>query len=122
MHESEAAQKRDIGVFPSYANARALICTDFRYFGSRGTDDWKLNARHLKRLVENLGQKHRVNHNRAIRDELLQLKDAVWKRFDKRINGTPLHASLRKTKCNPSNLPVVSTKPPRTTTSAKKKC
>jgi len=40
--------------------------TEFRYFGDNGTDDWKEHAPHLKRIIEQLGQVHRVNHTCAL--------------------------------------------------------
>ncbi len=83
---------KDLGPPPTYPNAIALISTDFRYFGGAGTDDWKEHAPHLKKMVELLGQGHRVNHSREVRDDLLKLVARVWKQFPKKVNGTPRHA------------------------------
>jgi hypothetical protein len=40
-------------------------------------------------MVENLGQGHRVNHTREVRDDLLKLIERVWKKFFKKVNGKP---------------------------------
>lgn len=84
---------KDLGPPPHYPNAIALISNDFRYFGGAGTDDWKEYAPHLKKMIENLGQGHRVNHTREVRDDLLKLIDRVWKKFPRRVNGKPRHAA-----------------------------
>jgi hypothetical protein len=83
---------KDLGPPPLYPNAIALLSTDFRYFGGAGTDDWKQHAPHLKKMIENLGQGHRINHTREVRDDLLKLIDRVWRKFPRRINGKPRHA------------------------------
>ncbi len=83
---------KDIGSPPAYPNAIALISNDFRYFGGAGTDEWKEHAPHLKKMVELLGQGHRVNHTREVRDDLLKLIARVWKQFARKVNGKPRHA------------------------------
>jgi hypothetical protein len=83
---------KDIGPPPDYPNAIALLSTDFRYFGGAGTDDWKQHALHLKQMIESLGQGHRVNHTRPVRDDLLQLLERTWKKFPRKVNGKPRHA------------------------------
>jgi hypothetical protein len=83
---------KDIGNPPTYPNAIALISNDFRYFGGAGTDEWKEHAPHLTKMIEQLGQGHRINHSREVRDDLLKLIDRTWKRFPRRINGKPRHA------------------------------
>jgi len=82
---------KDIGGPPDYPNAIALLSTDFRYFGGAGTDAWKEHAPHLKRMVEALGQGHRVNHAREVRDDLLTLVERTWKKFSRKVNGKPRH-------------------------------
>jgi hypothetical protein len=83
---------KDIGSPPTYPNAIALLSTDFRYFGGAGTDDWKDHAPHLKKMIENLGQGHRLNHTREVRDDLLKLIERTWKEFPRKVNGKPRHA------------------------------
>lgn len=86
----------DVGEWPEYSLANALVSEDFRYFGSAGTDDWKMKAPHLKELVEHLGQGHRVNFSEALRDELMTLKKSIWRQYPhEQILGKPLHAADR---------------------------
>jgi plasmid stabilization system protein ParE len=40
-----------------------------------------------------LFQGHRVNHTREVRDDLLKLIERAWKRFPRKINGKPRHAT-----------------------------
>ena len=84
---------KDLGSPPNYPNAIALISNDFRYFGGAGTDDWKEYSPHLKKMIDLLGQGHRVNHTREVRDDLLKLVTRVWKQFPKKVNGKPRHAT-----------------------------
>jgi hypothetical protein len=84
---------KDLGPPPNYPAAIALLSADFRYFGGNGTDDWKEHAPHLKKMVEQLDQGHRVNHSREVRDDLLKLIDRIWKKFPRRVNGKPRHAT-----------------------------
>ncbi len=44
-------------------------------------------------MIEQLGQGHRLNHTREVRDDLLKLIDRVWKKFPRRVNGKPRHAT-----------------------------
>ena len=44
-------------------------------------------------MIEQLGQGHRVNHTREVRDDLLKLIDRTWKKFLRRVNGKPRHAA-----------------------------
>ena len=83
----------DLGSPPDYPNACTLLSDDFRYFGASGTDEWKAAAPHLTRLIENLGQGHRVRLSQALRDELRLLKNRIWRQHPHRkILGKPLHA------------------------------
>jgi hypothetical protein len=84
---------KDLGPPPTYPNAIALISTDFRYFGGAGTDAWKEHAPHLKKMIEFLGQGHRVNHTREVRDDLLKLIERTWKKFPRKVTGKPRHAA-----------------------------
>jgi hypothetical protein len=96
---------KDIGSAPTYPNAIALISTDFRYFGGAGTDEWKEHAPHLKKMVENLGQGHRVNHTREVRDDLLKIIDRTWKKFPRKVNGKPRHAENASPASPPKSKP-----------------
>jgi hypothetical protein len=93
FHDYEGARISDLGNKPSYPKANALIAKDFRYFGKRGTNDWKTDAVKLCELVEGLGQGHRVNLTSDLLSELIELKKRVWQEHPvKKVLGQPLHA------------------------------
>jgi hypothetical protein len=95
-HTESDQRRKDLGNAPSFPNACTLLASDFRYFGASGTDDWKHDAPQLARLVENLGQGHRVRLGQGVRDELRLLKERIWRRFPgKKVLGRPLHATGR---------------------------
>ena len=104
---------KDIGSPPHYPNAIALLSTDFRYFGGAGTDEWKEHAPHLKKMIENLGQGHRLNHTREVRDDLLKLIERTWKKFPRKVNGKPRHATAESSspakKSTPKKKPIATT-------------
>jgi hypothetical protein len=91
-HGSKEAMIKDIGRPPRYRRANSLVSTNFRYFGDKGTDDWKAQAPLLARLVESLGQGHRVNLGPAVRAELLMLQKRMWTKYNRKVLGKPLHA------------------------------
>jgi hypothetical protein len=79
----------DLGEHPGYPKAWVLLSRDFRYFGSRGTDDYKSAFPLVAGVVERLGRGHRVNHEPALRRELLELKEAVWRDVRESVVGRP---------------------------------
>ena len=89
FHTEADHRPRDLGPAPEYPRAIALVSDDFRYFGAAGTDDWKAMAPKLRRVVESLGQGHRVNHSAPITSELLNLAKFVKHAFRRRVNGRP---------------------------------
>jgi hypothetical protein len=95
FHGTQHGLLHDLGNTPDYQRANSLVSVNFRYFGAKGTAEWKERAPHLKRLIEFLGQGHRVNHAESIRAELLTLKSLIWKKFAKKVNGKPLHSPVR---------------------------
>lgn len=91
-HGTDAQMIRDIGTPPTYDRAEGLLSTNFRYFGASGTDDWKERSPALKQMIENLGQGHRINYTEQVRAELRSLRMLVWRLYDKKILGRPLHS------------------------------
>lgn len=92
FHFYEEARVSDLGVEPFYPKANVLIAEDFRYFGKYGNDDWKLSAPNLRRLIEKLGQGHRVNFSPELLSELLALKRRIWLEYpEQKVLGKPLH-------------------------------
>ncbi len=80
LHNDPAYEARDIGHYPYYRNARTLLSTDFRYFGSEAVPI-PSTLRGLLRVAESLGQGHRVYDE--LSPESLEL-DALFKRLWKR--------------------------------------
>lgn len=81
--EHDALQ--DLGAPPGYARANVLLSTEFRHFAQRRPAD---HARFpaLHRLIDTLGQGHRVNHGERVRDALEQYLALVWAEPD--MHGT----------------------------------
>jgi hypothetical protein len=78
FHATKRDLLRDLGGAPGYSRAEVLLSTDFRYFGSKGADEYKLLFPEVGRTVDNLGRGHRVNHTAGLRDQLLDMKDWIW--------------------------------------------
>ncbi len=97
FHEHPGAMASDVGPSPDYPKANAILSSNFRYFGSAGTNDWKPRAPLLKQLVENLGPGgHRVNLTEKLRQELENLRRRVWRDHPaKKLLGKPLHLPSR---------------------------
>jgi hypothetical protein len=95
FHADHTYLERDLGSGPHYRRANSLLSDNFRYFGRKGTDEWKAEASFLARLIDSLQQGHRVRHTPALRDELLALKRLVWGKYNKRVLGAPLHRRAR---------------------------
>lgn len=94
FHTNVDRRPRDLGNPPDYPNACTILSDDFRYFGASGTDEWKAAAPNLTRLVQNLGEGHRVKLSQELRDELRLLKERVWRRHPhEKVLGKPLHAA-----------------------------
>lgn len=86
LHADAAYEARDIGKYPYYRNARTLLSTDFRYFGSEAVViPPRLTG--LVHVVEVLGQGHRVFEDDA--PEAAEL-DALFKLlWSKQTRFTP---------------------------------
>lgn len=74
-HNKSDERQRDVG--RSFEGAQVLLSRDFRYFGHKGTDEYKLSFPAVKRLMERLGQGHRVNHPPKLQAELLELAERM---------------------------------------------
>lgn len=80
LHADPAYAARDVGRYPFYKNARTLLSTEFRYFGSEAVViPTRLPL--LRQVVESLGQGHRVFDDDAPEArELDALFKLLWKR------------------------------------------
>ena len=92
-----AERKRDVGMH--FERANVLLSDDFRYFGKLGTDQYKNKYPAIKVLVEKLKRGHRVNHSAALRGELLQLQNDMWRRYRRMKLGPPTDSDRSKL-CN----------------------
>lgn len=94
LHADPAYAARDVGKYPFYRNARTLLSTDFRYFGSEAV---VIPARFpgLLHVVEALGQGHRVFDERSPEAaELDGLFKMLWKK-PSRFTPTVVHEEAR---------------------------
>ena len=86
-HAITDQRRKDVGLH--FERAFVLLSDDFRYFGRRGTDDYKFRFSRIRDAVESLGRGHRRFHSDALREELLALKKEMWGRFSRAKNGPP---------------------------------
>lgn len=82
FHTTKRDLLRDLGRRPGYSRAEVLLSTDFRYFGSSGTDEYKLLFPEIGRAIDNLGRGHRANHPAELRGQLLDMIDWIWQSTD----------------------------------------
>jgi putative DNA base modification enzyme with NMAD domain len=103
-HSKTDQRKKDVGL--NFENAYVLLSKNFRYFGKRGTTEYKYRFPAIKKLVENLTQGHRVNHSQKLRKELLGFAKENWRKHPRKVNGTP--NDLDKSSICNSDLPSCS--------------
>ena len=77
-HNRAGDLAHDLGDHPYYLKANTLSSDDFRYFGEKGTSDYKTEYRSIAEAVESLGRGHRVYHLPKLREELIALKADLW--------------------------------------------
>lgn len=71
----------DLGAAPDYKRANVLLSTNFRHFAqARGADHGDDAV--LRRLVDTLGQGHRVNHGAQVRNALELYLARLWSDTD----------------------------------------
>lgn len=85
----------DLGEHPDYDRANVLISKNFRYFGKDGSDSYKTRYRLIKKVVETLGQGHRVHHDQHLRAQLIALKERIWSQTRRQDVGPPTGAPRR---------------------------
>jgi hypothetical protein len=81
--------EHDLGRPPQYDRAVVSVSDDFRYFGGAPSIDYKTRFPQIKRLIEKLGQGHRVKHPRPVENELLQLREEIWRTFPTKMDLAP---------------------------------
>jgi hypothetical protein len=92
FHDRPGDLIHDLGRPPAYVRATVLLSTDFRYFGTAGTADYKARYALLGRVIAGLKRGHRLNHRTAVLKQLLALKAAVWKANRRRQIGRPIQS------------------------------
>lgn len=92
LHHGPHDLVHDLGEPPVYPKANVLLSSDFRYFGAKGTAEYKTRHHAIKEAVEGLGQGHRVWHDEPLRLELLALKQQVWRADQNQQAGQPSSA------------------------------
>ena len=76
-HDSAADLAHDLGEAPAYSRANVLVSDNFRYFAeSRPADHARFQA--LSRMIDRLGQGHRLNHGDRVKDELERYLAEIW--------------------------------------------
>lgn len=95
---TEDDKHRDVGDFPGYRRANVILSTNFRYFGRLPSPKV---AESLREFVRGTGQGHRSNLSSfpTVVEGLNDLRESVWKKFDRMRIGSPSHADKSR-KCN----------------------
>jgi len=86
-HNQSDEREKDVGL--NFENAHVLLSENFRYFGNKGTADYKLEFPAIKNLVEGLKRGHRVNHDDALRNEFTSLTEQLWHKYPQMVLGSP---------------------------------
>jgi hypothetical protein len=98
VHSSAEDLIHDLGDGPSYPRANVVLSEDYRYFGeSRPADHADFPA--IMRILEQLGQGHRVNHGDRLRDQLERYLSRLWS--EPRTPGPPGALARRERTCAP---------------------
>jgi Nucleotide modification associated domain 2 len=86
-HGKEGDLTHDLGTYPAYPKAAALLSNDFRYFGGDGSAKYKSEYQRLKAAIEGLGRGERVNLSEELSAELRKLKQQVWRETHRKTMG-----------------------------------
>lgn len=95
LHHGPGDLEHDLGTCPNYAKANVLLSKDFRYFGVKGTADYRSAYPEINKAVENLGRGHRVNHPMELQCEFLALKRSYWDSYPQNVIGEPTSTPRR---------------------------
>jgi hypothetical protein len=96
-HVNSDQSKKDVGL--RFEKAFVLLSNDFRYFGGKGTEDYKRRYPKIARLIEDLTQGHRRHHSATLRGELMALKAEIWRKYRRKKIGSPTEQD-RSRPCN----------------------
>jgi hypothetical protein len=92
FHDKPTDLTHDLGDYPEYERANVLLSTDFRYFGAKGTAEYKSKFELIRKAVESLGRGQRVNLAPALREQFLAMKEWLWGKSESKVQGRPTDA------------------------------
>jgi hypothetical protein len=92
FHDKPSDLTHDLGSHPEYARANVLLSADFRYFGAKGTAEYKSKYRLIRSAVESLGRGQRVNLSPELRKQFLAMKKWLWGTSGSKVLGRPTDA------------------------------
>ena len=92
FHDKPSDLTHDLGSHPEYARANVLLSTDFRYFGVKGTDEYKSRYKLIRKAVASLGRGQRVNLSLELREQFLAMKKWLWRKSESKVLGRPTDA------------------------------
>jgi len=95
LHHGLGDLVHDLGKHPDYVRAQVLLSDDFRYFGAKGSADYKSRYLSIKDAVENLGRGHRVHHDELLLRQLKDLLQQVWSETRQKVAGEPTSTPRR---------------------------
>lgn len=78
VHATEEDLAHDLGDAPKYARANVLLSDNYRYFAETRDADYGGAYPQLARMIDRLGQGHRLNHGDRLRDEIERYLASVW--------------------------------------------
>lgn len=101
-HRDGTQLEHDLGEPPEYTRAVTLLSDDFRYWGKKGTSDYREQFPAVAALLDRLTQGHRVNLSDAERRELVELQRSQWQAHpNTKVLGPPSQGDRSKL-CNRS--------------------
>jgi Nucleotide modification associated domain 2 len=89
FHDKPSDLAHDLGEPPEYPRAAVLLSTDFRYFGIKGTDEYKSRYKLIRKAVESLGRGQRVNLTPELKEQFLVMKKWLWGKNERKVLGRP---------------------------------
>ncbi len=99
-HEDGRQLAHDLGKPPGYQRAVTLLSSDFRYWGKKGTADYRERFPAVAAMLDRLGRGYRVNLSTKVRQELRELQKSQWQEHPHTlVLGLPSDGDYRRI-CN----------------------
>jgi Nucleotide modification associated domain 2 len=96
-HHETDEREHDVGM--KFEKSFVILSDDFRYLGRKGTDEYKRKFPAIRKCIEGLKRGHRRYHSDVLREELLQLRRSVWRRYRRMRVGFPIDQDTTR-RCN----------------------